>query len=151
AAAVAARAVALQWTTVEDPFNPHLFANFAVASAALIALAAGLISGATRVRVERRAIARIAGSLSEAPTPGTLQPARAGALPDPGLQIASWPPGAHRYANAAGRAVAEPVAGPGRMVTYLTRDGRRIAAVAHGGTGPGLESHLGPAIVLGLE
>jgi signal transduction histidine kinase len=37
------------------------------------------------------------------------------------------------------------------MVTYLTRDGRRIAAVTHGGTGPGLESHLGPAIVLGLE
>jgi signal transduction histidine kinase len=37
------------------------------------------------------------------------------------------------------------------MVTYLTRDGRRIAAVTHGGTGPALESHLGPAIVLGLE
>jgi len=151
AAAVAARAVALQWTTVEDPFNPALFAIFTAASAAVIALAAGLISGATRAWVERRAIARIAGSLSAAPTPGTLQSALADALHDPELQIAYWLPGAHRYADAAGRAKPEPVAGPGRMVTYLTRDGRRIAAVAHGGTGPGLESHLGPAIVLGLE
>lgn len=151
AAAVAARAVTLRWTTVEDPFNPALFAIFAAASAAVIALAAGLISGATRARVERRAIARIAGSLSEAPTPGTLQSALAEALHDPELRIAYWLAGAHRYADAAGRAVPEPVAGPGRMVTYLTRDGRRIAAVAHGGTGPGLESHLGPAIVLGLE
>jgi signal transduction histidine kinase len=151
AAAVAARAVALQWTTVEDPFDPALFAIFAAASAAVIALAAGLISGATRARVERRAIARIAVNLSEAPTPGTLQSALAEALHDLDLQISYWLPGAHRYADAAGRAVAEPVAGPGRTVTYLTRDGQRIAAVTHGGTGPGLESHLGPAIVLGLE
>jgi signal transduction histidine kinase len=151
AAAVAARAVALQWTRVEDPFNPALFAIFAAASAAVVALAAGLISGARRARVERRDIARIAGSLSEAPTPGTLHSALAEALHDPELQIAYWLPGAHRYADAAGRAVPEPVAGPGRIVTYLTRDGRRIAAVTHGGTGPGLESHLGPAIVLGLE
>jgi signal transduction histidine kinase len=151
AAAVAARAVALQWPMVENPFNPVLFAIFAAASAAVIALAAGLISGATHARVERRAIARIAVNLSEAPTPGTLQSALAEALHDPELQIAYWLPGAHRYADAAGRAVPEPAAGPGRTVTYLTRDGRRIAAVAHGGTGPGLESHLGPAIVLGLE
>ena len=101
--------------------------------------------------MERRAIARIAVNLSEAPTPGTLQSALAEALHDPDLQIAYWLPGAHRYADPAGQAVPEPVAGPGRTVIYLTRDGRRIAAVTHGGTGPGLESHLGPAIVLGLE
>src|SRR5262249_3621115 len=45
AGAVAARAVALQATTVEDPFNTVLFAIFAVAGAAVIVLAAGLISG----------------------------------------------------------------------------------------------------------
>src|SRR6266536_4259208 len=48
AAAVAARAIALQRTTVEDPFNAALFTIFAVASAAIIVLAAGLISGVAR-------------------------------------------------------------------------------------------------------
>jgi signal transduction histidine kinase len=151
AAAVAARAVALQQTTVEDPFNPALFAIFAVASAAVIALAAGLISGVTRARAERRAIARIAVNLSEAPAPGALQSALAAALHDPELQIAYWLPGAQRYADTAGQAVPEPVATPGRTVTRLTRDGRAVAAVTHAGTSPALESHLGPAIVLGLE
>ena len=77
AAAVAARAVALQRTTVEDPFNAALFTIFAVASAAIIFLAAGLISGVVRARAERRAIARIAVNLGEAPAPG-ISPDRAG-------------------------------------------------------------------------
>jgi signal transduction histidine kinase len=151
AAAVAARAVTLQSTTVEDPFNPALFAIFAVASTAIIALAVGLISGVLRARAERRAIIRIAVNLGEAPAPGALQSALAEALHDPELEIVYWLPDLRRYADATGRAAAEPVPGPGRLVTYLTRDNRRIAAVDHAGTGPALEDHLGPAIVLGLE
>jgi signal transduction histidine kinase len=151
AAAVAARAVALQETTVEDPFNPALFAIFAVACTAVIALAVGMISGVLRAWAERRAIVGIAVNLGEAPAPGALQSALAAAVHDPELKIVYWLPDLRRYADAAGRAVAEPVPGPGRLVTYLGRDNRRIAAVDHAGTGPALEDQLGPAIVLGLE
>jgi signal transduction histidine kinase len=151
AAAVIARAVALQQTTVEDPFNSALFTSFAAASAALILLAAGLILGVARGRAERRAVARIAASLGEAPAPGTLQSALAAVLRDPGLQVAYWLPGQQRYAGATGQAVPEPAAAPGRAVTRLTRNGRTIAAISHSGAVLGIESQIGPAIRLGLE
>jgi signal transduction histidine kinase len=151
AGAVAARAIALQRTTVEDPFNATLFTIFAVASAAIIFLAAGLISGVARARAERRAIARIAVNLDEAPAPGSLQTALAEALHDPDLRIAYWLPGAQRYVDTSGRAVPEPAATPDRAVTRVIRNGRTIAAISHAGAASGLESHLGPAIALGLE
>src|SRR6266496_363433 len=151
AAVVAARAVALQRTTVEDPFNAALFAIFAVASAAIVFLAAGLISGVVRARAERRAIARIAVNLGEAPDPGSLQSALAEALHDPELRIAYWLPGAQRYVDASGEAVPEPTAQSGGTVTRLMRSGQTIAAITHSGAASGLESHLGPAIALGLE
>jgi signal transduction histidine kinase len=151
AAATVARAVALQRATVEDPFNPALFTIFAAGSAAITLLAAGLISGVARARAERRAVARIAANLDQAPTPGSLQSALAMALRDPGLQIAYWLPAGQRYVDPGGRAVAEPSAGPGRAVTRLTRNGHTIAAISHSGAVPGIESHIGPAIRLGLE
>ena len=151
AAAVIARAAALQQTTVEDPFNPSLFTIFAIGSAAVILLAAGLISGVARARAERRAVARIAASLEEAPAPGTLQSALAAALRDPALQIAYWLPSTQRYADATGQAVPEPPAGPGRMVTRLTRSGRTIAVISHSGAVPRIEAQIGPAIRLGVE
>jgi signal transduction histidine kinase len=151
AAAVVARAAALQQATVEDPFNTALFTIFAAGSVAVILLAAGLISGVVRARAERRAVTRIAASLGEAPAPGSLQSALAEALRDPGLQIAYWLPGTQGYVDAGGRAVPEPSAGTGRAVTRLTRNGRTIAAVSHSGAVPGIESQIGPAIRLGLE
>jgi signal transduction histidine kinase len=151
AAAVIARAAALQRTTVEDPVNPALFAIFAAGSAAVILLAAGLISGVARARAERRAVARIAASLEEAPAPGSLQSALAAALRDPALQIAYWLPAAQRYADATGQAVPEPSAAPGRAVTRLTRQQRTLAVISHSGAVPGIESQIGPAIRLGLE
>ena len=151
AGAVAARAIALQTTTVEDPFNAALFTIFAVASAAIIFLATGLLSGVARARAERRAIARIAVNLGEAPAPGSLQSALAEALHDPDLQIAYWLPGTQRYVDASGHAVPEPAAKPRDSVTRLRRNGRTIAAITHSGAAPGLEGHIGPAIALGLE
>jgi signal transduction histidine kinase len=47
--------------------------------------------------------------------------------------------------------VPEPAATPDRAVTRVIRGGRTIAAISHAGAAPGLESHLGPAIALGLE
>jgi signal transduction histidine kinase len=151
AVAVVARAVVLQRTTVEDPFNPALFTIFAIGSAAVILLAAGLVSGVGRARAERRAVARIAASLDQAPAPGSLQSALAAALHDPGLQIAYWLPGAQGYVDASGRAVPEPAATPGRAVTRLTRTGRTVAVISHSGAVAGIESQIGPAIRLGLE
>jgi signal transduction histidine kinase len=151
AAAVAARAVALQRTTVEDPFNAALFTIFAVADIAIIFLATGLISAVVRARGERRAIARIAVNLDEAPPLGSLQSALAEAVHDPELRIAYWLPGRQRYVDASGHAVPEPAATSGGTVTRLMRSGRTIAAITHSGAVPGLESHLGPAIALGVE
>jgi signal transduction histidine kinase len=151
AAAVAARAVALQRTTVEDPFNAGLFTIFAVADLAIIFLATGLISAVARARAERRAIARIAVNLDEAPPLGSLQSALAETLHDPDLRIAYWLPGTQRYVDASGHAVPEPAATSGGTVTRLMRSGRTIAAISHSGAVPGLDSHLGPAIALGVE
>ncbi len=143
AAAVAARAIALQRTTVEDPFNAALFTIFAVASAAIIVLAAGLISGVARSRAERRAIARIAVNLDKAPSPGSLQTALAEALHDPELRIAYRLPGAQRYVDASGRATPEPAATPDRAVTRVIKDGRTIAAISHAGPLPDLTATSG--------
>jgi signal transduction histidine kinase len=151
AGAVAARAIALQRTTVEDPFNAALFTIFTVASAAVVLLAAGLVSGMTRTRAERRAIARIAINLDTAPAPGSLQSALAEALHDPELRIAYWLPAAQRYVDASGRTVPELAATPDRAVTRVIRDGRTVAAISHAGTAPALDSQIGPAIGLGLE
>ena len=151
AGTVAARAIALETTTVENPFNAALFAIFAVASAAIIFLATGLISGVVRARTERRAIAQIAVNLDEAPAPGSLQSALAEALHDPELRIAYWLPGEQRYVDTSGDAVPEPTAKSGGTVTRLMRSGRTIAAITHSGAAPGLDSHIGPAITLGLE
>src|SRR5215470_13907454 len=54
-----------------------LFTVFVAGGAAVILLAAGLISGVARARAERRAVAAIAASLGQAPAPGTLQAALA--------------------------------------------------------------------------
>jgi signal transduction histidine kinase len=151
AAAVAARSVALQRITVENPFNAALFTTFAIGSAAVALLAIGLISGVARGWAERRAVARIAANLDQAPASGSLQSALAVALHDPGLQIAYWLPGAQRYVDADGRVVPEPSATPGRAVTRLTRNERTVAAVLHSGAVPGIETQIGPAIRLGLE
>jgi signal transduction histidine kinase len=151
AGAVAARAIALQRTTVEDPFHTALFAIFAVGSAAIVLLAAGLISGVARIRAERRAIARIAVNLDEAPSPGSLQSALAEALHDRDLRIAYWLPGTQRYVDASGHAVPEPAATPDRAVTRVIKDGRTVAAISHAGAVPVLDSNIGPAIGLGLE
>src|SRR5215469_10536310 len=151
AAATIARAVELQHTTTEDPFNTVLFVIFWIGSGAVTLLALGLISGVARTRAEQRAVARIAASIDEAPAPGSLQSELAEALRDPGLQIAYWLPGKHSYVDASGQMVPEPSAEPGRAVMRLTRNQRTVAVISHSGAVSGIESRIGPAIRLGLE
>jgi hypothetical protein len=47
--------------------------------------------------------------------------------------------------------VPEPTAALRRSIARLTRNGRTIAVISHDGAVPDLESHIGPAVLLGLE
>jgi signal transduction histidine kinase len=151
AGAVIAHAVALQRRPLEDPSDPTFRTIFALGCTAVILLAAGLVWATVRTRSQRRAVARIATSLGQAPPPGSLQAALAQAVGDSELQIAYWLPDAEHYVDATGRPVPEPVASPGRAVTALVRDGRRIAVVSHTAALPELERELGAAVRLALE
>jgi signal transduction histidine kinase len=151
AAATIAHTIALQRMPREDPSDPAFHTTFLLGCATVILLAAGLVWATVRIRVQRRAVARIATSLGQAPPPGSLQTALARAVGDPELRIAYWLPDAQRHVDANGRPVAEPVAAPGRVITALVRDGRRIAVVAHTAALPDLEREIGAAVRLALE
>jgi signal transduction histidine kinase len=149
-AAVAAHTVALQRRPLEDPSDPVFGLVFVVACGAVILLAAGLGWATVRRWLQRRAVARIATSLGQAPPAGSLQAALALAVGDPELRIAYWLPDAQQYVDANGRAVAEPALAPGRALTTLARDGHRIAVVSHPATLSDLEPEIGAAVRLAL-
>jgi signal transduction histidine kinase len=151
AATVIAHTVALQRRPLEDPSDPAFSAIFVIGCVAMLLLAAGLVWAAVRTRVQRRAVARIATSLGQAPPAGSLQAALATAVGDPELKIAYWLPNPEHYVDANGLPVAEPVARPGRATTALVRDGRQIALVTHTAALPDLERELGAAVRLALE
>ena len=67
------------------------------------------------------------------------------------LRIAYRLPDAQHYVDAYGRLVAEPGLTPGRVLTVLVRDGRRIAVVSHTAALPDLERAIGAAVRLALE
>jgi signal transduction histidine kinase len=151
AAATAAHSIALHQMPLEDASDPVFFSIFVIRCAAVILLAAGLAWASVRTRVQRRAVARIATSLGEAPPPGSLESALAQAVGDPELQIAYWLPNSQRYVDANGRPVDEPNAAPGRVITALVRDDRRVALVAHAAGLPEVGSEMGTALRLALE
>jgi signal transduction histidine kinase len=151
AGAIIAHAVALQRMPLEDPADRAFQTIFVVGCVAVLLLAAGLLWVTVRMRLQRRAVARIIASLGQAPPPGSLQAALAKAIGGPELQIAYWLPDAQHSLDATGRPVAAPVAGPGRAVTALVRDGRQVAVVSHTAALPDLERELGAAVRLALE
>jgi signal transduction histidine kinase len=53
------------------------------------------------------------------------------ALGDPSLELAYWLPDRGVYVSATGREVELPEAGAGRSVTFVERDGERVAAIVH--------------------
>src|SRR6266511_3429319 len=81
------------------------------------------------MRVQRRAVARIATSLGQAPPPGSLQAALARAVGDPELKIAYWLPDSQCHVDANGQPIAEP----------------------HTAALPDLEREIGAAVRLALE
>jgi signal transduction histidine kinase len=151
AAAVGAHAIALSLMPLEDPANPAFQLIFDVQSAAVILLAVGLAGDTVMTMVHRRGVARIVANLGETPAPGSLESALARALGDPELRVAYWLPDVRRYVDAQGRPVAEPAAAPGRLVTVLMQQDRRVAMVSHAASLPELEREFGAAVRLGLE
>ena len=151
AAGAAAHSLALNRPSPEDPSDPMFFGVFLITSAAVTLLSAGLAWGALRARLQRRAVARIVASLGEAPAAGSVEAALAHAVGDPQLRIAYWLPTAQRFVDARGRSIAESADIPGRSITALVRDDRRVALVSHAARLPAIESELGPAVRLALE
>jgi signal transduction histidine kinase len=151
AAAAIAHSMALVRSPLEDPGDPGFLSIFAIWCAAVILIAFGIPWGLLRARIQRRSVARIVAELGEAPPPGLLESALAGAIGDPGLRIAYRLPASGRYVDARGHPVEVPLAGSGRTVTPLVRDGRRVALVMHSAAVADLERGLGAAVRLALE
>ena len=151
AGAVIAHAVVLQRIPLEDPSQPTYQSIFIVQCAAVLLLAAGLVWATVRMRLQRRAVAQITANLGQAPPPGSLQAALAQAVDDPQLRIAYWLPESQLYVDAEGRPVAEPSVRPGRTLTTLVRESRKIALVSHTAAVPDLERAIGAAVRLALE
>ena len=151
AGATAAHAIALQVRPIEDPLDQVFLSIFIFGSTALILLAAGLLWAVFRVRIHKKAVARIVTDLDEAPPPGSLQSALARALSDPDLSIAYWLPHSRRFVDATGHSVPEPAAIPGRTVTTLVRGDQRIAVVSHAAAFSDLTREIGAGVRLALE
>jgi signal transduction histidine kinase len=150
-ATVAAHAIEVGRSPPEDPSSTAFLSLFVIESFSIILLAAGLLWAAVRLRVQRRAVARIATNLDEAPPPGSVESALALAVGDPALRIAYWLPGSEWYVDANGHRVPEPVGAPGHPTTPLVRDGQTMAVISHAAALPELERELGAAVQLALE
>ena len=151
AAATGAHAIALSRMPLEDPANPAFQLIFDVQSAAVILLAAGLAMDAVMTVVVAAASPVSWRTSARRQLPVLSNSALARALGDPELRVAYWLPDVQRYVDAQARAVAEPAAAPGRLVTALMEQDRRVAMVSHAATLPELEREFGAAIRLGLE
>jgi len=151
AASVAVHAVADASIPLEDPSEPVFLSTYVVACATLILLAAGLVWGSLRTRLQRRAVSRIVSSLGAAPAPGSLESALARAVGDPQLRVAYWISDSARYVDASGRSVAEPTSAPGRVVTTLVIGERRVALVSHAQGVPEIETAMGAAVRMALD
>ena len=84
---------------------------------------------------------------------GDLRAALAEALGDPSVELAYWLPSSNQYVDTDGHPVALP-SNPGRGVTEVKREGRRIAAIVHDPTlldDPELVHAAGAAAALALE
>jgi signal transduction histidine kinase len=150
-ATVAARGLVLADRPLEDPAAPVFRGVFLVQCLALVVLAATLVWGLLRTRLQQVAVARIASNLGDAPTPGSLESELARTVGDPDLRIAYWLPEAGRYVDASGTSLEAPVAGPGRALTTLVRGEQRVAVVTHAPGVPAIESAMGPALTLALD
>lgn len=104
---------------------------YLLALISLLSVPLAFIAGLILARFARLAVVRLVIELVQSQAPGRLRDALARTLRDPSLTLAYWIPESESYVDSAGRAVALPAPGSGRMVTVVERDGRRIGALVH--------------------
>src|SRR5262245_2018316 len=124
-----------------------------VAGVAFGSIPFAFLVGLLRVRLQRSGVADLVVELGSAPPPARAREAIARTLGDPSLQLAFWLPDNERYVDPNGAAL-DPYADPGRAVTVLERDGRRVAALVHDPSlldDPELVGAVGAAATLALE
>jgi signal transduction histidine kinase len=154
ATAEASYAVTLLVDPAESPDDTFFVALFLARALAVTMLAAALIWAAYVAWRTRSAVARLAADLGEAPPPGSLRSALAASLRDPTLEVAYPLSGSTRFVDGDGNPVAEPVAGQGRVLTPIVREGLPLAVVSHARSAVGedeLARDIGAAARLAVE
>jgi uncharacterized protein (TIGR03086 family) len=91
----------------------------------------GFITGQIESEGRHAAAGRVVIELDGTSAPEELQQRLRRVLRDPTLTVLHWSDGAGSYVDAVGRPVPAPVAGDGRAVTYLEREGRPMAVLEH--------------------
>ena len=153
-ATTAARAVALTRQPLEFPGDPMFSILFQARAWSVAALALGVGWTLILGRRTRTAVARLASDLGAGPRPGSLALALAEATGDASLEVAYRLPGTGRYVDVAGGSVEPPIAGSGRAVTPIVRDGGEVALVIHdeAAVDPDeLDREIGPAARLAID
>jgi signal transduction histidine kinase len=124
-----------------------------VSDVAYAAIPIAFLVGLLRTRLARSAVADLVVELGSLPPPGQLRDAIARCLGDPSLELLFWLPDAERYVDGAGNA-RDPDQPPGRAVTVLEHDDKRLAALVHDAAlldEPELLQGVGAAASLALE
>jgi signal transduction histidine kinase len=113
--------------TLEGPWVQEIrWATFITIGLAPLAFVVGLLSA----RLAHSAVGEIFVELRREPDPADLRDALARALRDPSLTLAYWLPEFRVYADLEGAAVELPD-DDSRGVTFVDRDGTRVAALTH--------------------
>jgi signal transduction histidine kinase len=122
--------IALLGGRTEDPGAPVFSVLFFGRCAALIGLAGGLALALLRVRGARAALARLVGELGEAPAPGALEAAMAGAAGDPSLKLVYPLSRSGGYVDGDGHGV-DVTTSSRRAATPIVRGREPVAVVMH--------------------
>lgn len=101
------------------------------AGAALAFVPLGFLVGLVRSRLAQAAVGELVIELGHTVAPGQLRGALARALGDPSLELAYRLPDRDTYVDPDGRRFDLPQDGSAQAVTFVEREGRRIAAVIH--------------------
>ncbi len=109
---------------VSDPLYDLFLGGYQLA-ACLLPVAFGL--GVLRLRSGQGAVGRLVEQLRSPCSAARLDRLLADALGDPTARVGYWVDGGYLAADGA----ALPAAGPGRAISLVERDGRRVAAIAH--------------------
>jgi signal transduction histidine kinase len=138
-------------TAVSEPAATYLGLT---AGLALAFVPLGFLVGLLRSRLARAAVGDLVIALGRTMAPGELRGALSRALGDPSLELAYRLPDADTYVDLDGHPVDLPAGGGSQQVTFVEREGRRIAAVVHDASladNPGLVAAACAAAGLALE